>query len=93
MRGKRKEQRGVDEISARLCGFIYGHNISPVKFSLKSILVILQNYVKDPFFFLTAMEHMLSKFKKLQLSPGVFPVLSVKDQIQKIRDSFFTGKT
>ena len=38
------------------------------------------------------MEHLCSKFEKLHLSQGVFPVLSVKDQVQKIRDFFFVGK-
>jgi len=38
------------------------------------------------------MEHLCSRFKKVHLSQGVFPVLIVKDQVQKIRDSFFVGK-
>ncbi|XP_029214056.2 schlafen family member 5-like [Acropora millepora] len=38
------------------------------------------------------MEHLCSKFEKLHLSQGVFPVLSIRDQVQKIRDLFFVAQ-
>lgn len=43
-------------------------------------------------FLLAATEHLSSMFEKLEISSGVTPVLSIKSQVEEIRDSFFASK-
>ena len=39
-----------------------------------------------------ATEHLCSMFEKLEISSEVTPVLSIKSQVEEIRDSFFASK-